>query len=77
MYLMENDITNNKPIFVGSAPNGCLQIVCHSEKQVNKVHEIFIGKGNYPVDYEEWDTGKDKKYIITYAVGKGDDVGIC
>ncbi len=67
----------SKPIYVGSAPNGCLQIVCHSEKQVNKVHEIFIGKGNYPVDYEEWDKGKDKKYIITYAVGKGDDIGIC
>ena len=40
----------NKPIYVGSAPNGCLQIVCHSKKQVESVHEIFIGKGNYPVD---------------------------
>ena len=38
----------NKPIYVGSAPNGCLQIVCHSKKQVESVHEIFIGKGNYP-----------------------------
>ena len=46
---------------VSSAPNGCLQIVCHSKKQVESVHDIFIGKGNYPVDYEEWDTGKDKK----------------
>ena len=41
-----------KPIYVGTAPNGCLQIICHSETQVNKVHEIFIGKGNYPTMFK-------------------------
>jgi hypothetical protein len=67
----------SKPIYVGTAPNGRLQIICYTEKQVDTVHEIFIGKGNYPVDYEEWDEGKDKKYIITYSIGKREEVGLC
>ena len=67
----------SKPIYVGSAPNGCLQIVCHTKKQLDSVHNMFGNKGNYPVDYEEWDTGKNKKYIITYAVGRGEDIAEC
>ena len=67
----------SKPIYVGTVPNGRLQVICHTEKQVNTAHEIFTGKGNYPVDYEEWDKGKDKKYIITYSIGKREEIGLC
>ena len=66
----------SKPIYVGSAPNGCLQIVCHTKKQLDSVHNMFSGKGNYPVDYEEWDEGKDKKYIITYSIRKREEVAL-
>tara|TARA_R100001377_G_C3184091_1_gene107827 strand:- start:974 stop:1183 length:210 start_codon:yes stop_codon:yes gene_type:complete len=66
----------SKPIYVGTAPNGRLQVICYTEKQVNTVHEIFTGKGNYPVDYEEWDEGKDKKYIITYSIRKREEVAL-
>ena len=67
----------SKPIYVGTIPNGRLQVICYSEKQVSTVHEIFTGKGNYPVDYEEWDEGKDRKFIITYSIGKIEEIGLC
>ena len=45
-----------------------LQFICHTDKQVDKVNEMMIEKGNLPAGYEEWDEGEDKKFILTYSV---------
>jgi|TARA_B100002019_G_scaffold140745_1_gene121229 hypothetical protein len=54
------------PIYVRNYGEGCLQYICHTEKQVDKVKEMLTKNGNLPVDYEEWDEGEDKKYILTF-----------
>ena len=40
---------------------------------MDKVHERFKESGNYLIEYEEWDEGKDKKWIMTWKVPDGFD----
>lgn len=67
------DIQMNS-ILVNNYGNGCLQFICHNEKQLDKVNELMTKQMNLPVGYEEWDEGKDKKYIITYQIAGMVDV---
>ena len=45
--------------------------VCNTMEQVDSVKERFQNSNNYLVDYEEWDEGKDKKYILTWQISDG------
>ena len=45
-------------------------IVCKDEEQINKVQTHFHKAGNVMLEFEEWDEGDDKKYILTFQVGE-------
>jgi hypothetical protein len=49
-----------------------LVIICSSEEQIDSVKDRFKDTNNYLIDYEEWDEGKNKKYILTWQVSDGD-----
>jgi hypothetical protein len=53
-----------------STNNDLIYIICNNEEQMNKVNERFTKKDakTVLVDYEEWDEGVDKKWILTYQV---------
>jgi|TARA_Y100000310_G_scaffold40937_1_gene38399 hypothetical protein len=59
----------NNQILV-STNNDLIYIICNNEEQMNKVNERFTKKDakTVLVDYEEWDEGVDKKWILTYQV---------
>ena len=59
----------NNQILV-STNNDLIYIICNNEEQMNKVNERFTKKEKKTVlvDYEEWDEGVDKKWILTYQV---------
>ena len=59
---------NQRPIDVSVLPDGTTQFICHTKLQVDAMNKVFTDRGNIPVGYEEWDKGKDKKYILTYIV---------
>ena len=40
-------------------------IICISEEQVQ---DRFYKSGNNLIDYEEWDEGDDKRYIVSFEV---------
>ena len=50
---------NNLPIYTKNYGE-YLQFICHTDKQVDKVNEMMVEKGNLPAGYEEWDEGEDK-----------------
>ena len=43
-------------------------IICNNEEQLKEVQHRFYKAGNYLIDYEEWDEGDDKKYIVSFQV---------
>jgi hypothetical protein len=45
-----------------------IYIICNEENQMDNVNERFHGSGNKLIGYEEWDEGKDKKWIMTWKV---------
>ena len=45
-------------------------IVCNDDDQVDKVQSHFHKAGNVMLEFEEWDEGDDKKYILTFKVGE-------
>ena len=45
-------------------------IVCKDEDQINKVQTHFHKAGNVMLEFEEWDEGDDKKYILTFQCGE-------
>ena len=54
---------NNLPIYTKNYGE-YLQFICHTDKQVDKVNEMMVEKGNLPAGYE----GDDKKFILTFSV---------
>ena len=58
---------NNLPIYTKNYGE-YLQFICHTDKQVDKVNEMMVQKGNLPAGYEEWDEEDDKKFILTFSV---------
>ena len=54
-------------IMVQSSGNRIV-IICNSEEQLEKVQDRFYKSGNNLIDYEEWDEGDDKRYIVSFKV---------
>ena len=51
--------------------NDRIFIICNDMSQVDTVQEKMHKYGNLMVDFEEWDEGEDKKYIVTFNVRDG------
>ena len=45
-------------------------IVCDSDEKLQHVQRKFHEAGNSIIEFEEWDEGEDKKYIVTFAVAE-------
>ena len=51
--------------------NDKIFIICKDMDQVDTVQKKMHKHGNLMVDFEEWDEGKDRKYIVTFRVRDG------
>tara|TARA_B100000287_G_scaffold402938_1_gene424288 strand:+ start:566 stop:802 length:237 start_codon:yes stop_codon:yes gene_type:complete len=67
---MKDDVTYNhadNKVFVRT--NGDLiYVICNKEHQQKKVIQKMCTDDCVLEDYEEWDEGKDKKWILTFRV---------
>jgi len=45
-----------------------IYIICHKEKQMDKVVSKLTTDSCYLKGYEEWDDDSDKKWILTFKV---------
>ena len=43
-------------------------VVCDTEEKLQLVQKKFHEAGNRIIEFEEWDEGEDKKYIVTFSV---------
>ncbi len=43
-------------------------VICDTETKLQHVQKKFHEAGNSIIEFEEWDEGKDKQYIVTFAV---------
>jgi hypothetical protein len=43
-------------------------VICDTETKLQHVQKKFHEAGNRIIEFEEWDEGEDKKYIVTFAV---------
>ena len=75
MKLKDNIVYNqpNNQVMVKTDGNKIV-IICNTEEDLDKVHMRFSKRNTntFLVDYEEWDEGEDKKYIVTYEIKKDD-----
>ena len=46
-------------------------VICNNMEQVDEVQKRLHKHGNLMVEFEEWDEGEDKKYIVTFQVRDG------
>ena len=69
---MKPDVVYNQAdnkVFVST--NGeKIVVVCDSDEKLQHVQKKFHEAGNSIIDFEEWDEGEDKKYIVTCAVAE-------
>ena len=69
---MKHDVVYNQAdnsVFIST--NGeKIVVVCDTEKKLDHVQKQFHEAGNSMIDFEIWDEGKDKKYIVTFKVGE-------
>ena len=67
---MKSDVVYNQAdnkVFIKS--NGKkIVVVCDTEAKLQHVQKKFHEAGNRIIEFEEWDEGEDKKYIVTFAV---------
>ena len=70
--MKENRLYNESDnlIYVKSE-NDKIFIICKDMDQVDTVQKKMHKHGNLMVDFEEWDEGEDKKYIVTFKVRDG------
>ena len=59
----------NNLIYVKS-DNDKIFIICKDMSQVDSDQKRMHKHGNLMVEFEEWDEGEDKKYIVTFAVAE-------
>ena len=75
MKLKSNIVYNqpNNQVMVKTDGNKIV-IICNTEEDLDRVHKRFSKRNTntFLVDYEEWDEGEDKKYIVTYEIKKDD-----
>jgi len=45
-------------------------VICDTDEKLQHVQKKFHEAGNSIIDFEEWDEGEDKKYIVTFAVAE-------
>ena len=45
-------------------------VICDTETKLQHVQKKFHEAGNSIIEFEEWDEGEDKKYIVTFAVAE-------
>ena len=45
-------------------------LICDTDEKLQHVQKKFHEAGNSIIEFEEWDEGEDKKYIITFAVAE-------
>ena len=67
---MKPDTVYNKPdnkVMVRTRGNE-IHIICPKEEQMDKVVEKMTTESCKLAGYEEWDEGKDKKWILTFLV---------
>ena len=43
-------------------------VICDTETKLQHVQKKFHEAGNSIIEFEEWDEGKDKQYIVTFSV---------
>ncbi len=43
-------------------------VICDTEEKLQHVQKKFHEAGNSIIEFEEWDEGEDKKYIVTFSV---------
>jgi|TARA_R100000501_G_scaffold6058_1_gene13254 siroheme synthase (precorrin-2 oxidase/ferrochelatase) len=43
-------------------------VICDTEAKLQHVQKKFHEAGNRIIEFEEWDEGEDKKYIVTFSV---------
>jgi siroheme synthase (precorrin-2 oxidase/ferrochelatase) len=67
---MKSDIVYNQAdnkVFIKS--NGeKIVVICDTEAKLQHVQKKFHEAGNRIIEFEEWDEGEDKKYIVTFSV---------
>jgi len=72
MMNMKSDVVYNQSdnkVFVST--NGeKIVVVCDTEEKLQHIQKKFHEAGNSIIEFEEWDEGEDKKYIVTFAVAK-------
>ena len=67
---MKNDIIYNKSdnrLFV-KADGDLIYVICNKESQQEKVVKRMTTDNCMLEHYEEWDEGKDRKWILTFRV---------
>ena len=45
-------------------------VICDTDEMLQHVQKKFHEAGNSIIEFEEWDEGEDKKYIVTFAVAE-------
>tara|TARA_B100000959_G_scaffold194662_1_gene203577 strand:- start:65 stop:289 length:225 start_codon:yes stop_codon:yes gene_type:complete len=69
---MKSDVVYNQAdnkVFIKS--NGEeIVVICDTDEKLQHVQKKFHEAGNSIIDFEEWDEGEDKKYIVTFAVAE-------
>ena len=72
MYKSDYIYNNAENLIYVKSEGDKLVIICSNEEQIDSVKDRFKDTNNYLIDYEEWDEGKNKKYILTWQVSDGD-----
>ena len=69
---MKSDVVYNQAdnkVFIKS--NGEeIVVICDTDEKLQHVQKKFHEAGNSIIEFEEWDEGEDKKYIVTFAVAE-------
>ena len=69
---MKSDVVYNQAdnkVFIKS--NGEeIVVICDTEEKLQHVQKKFHESGNSIIEFEEWDEGEDKKYIVTFVVAE-------
>ena len=63
--LVYNNADNK--VFVSSLGDKII-VVCDTDRKLEQIQQRFHEAGNTITDFEVWDEGEDKKYIVTFNV---------
>ena len=67
---MKSDLVYNNAdnkVFVSSLGDKII-VVCDTDRKLEQIQQRFHEAGNTITDFEVWDEGEDKKYIVTFNV---------